>query len=46
MQFSYDVAVSFYYRYYKEKKQYLFVSVKYLSGEGFVITTFYTDKIK
>jgi hypothetical protein len=46
MPFSYDAAVSFYYRYYKEKKQYLFISVKYLNGEGFVITSFYTDKIK
>ena len=46
MPFSYDAAVSFYYRYCKEKKQYLFISVKYLNGEGFVITSFYTDKIK
>ncbi len=42
----YDVNVKFYYRYEKEEKQYLFVSVKYLNGEGFVITSFYTDSIK
>ena len=41
----YDPDVRFYYRYYKEKGQYLFVSVKYLNGEGFIITSFYTDKI-
>lgn len=45
-QFSYDPKVSFYYRYFKDKKQCLFISVKYLNGEGFVITSFYTDKIK
>ena len=42
----YDPDVRFYYRYYKDRKEYLFVSVKYLNGEGFIITSFYTDKIK
>ena len=42
----YDPDVKFYYRYYKDRKEYLFVSVKYLNGEGFIITSFYTDKIK
>ena len=42
----YDTDVRFYYRYYKDRKEYLFVSVKYLNGEGFIITSFYTDKIK
>jgi len=42
----YDPDVRFYYRYYKNRKEYLFVSVKYLNGEGFIITSFYTDKIK
>jgi len=42
----YDPDVHFYYRYYKERKEYLFVSVKYLNGEGYIITSFYTDKIK
>ena len=44
--FEYDAQVRFYYRYYKEKRMYLFVSVKYLNGHGFIITSFYTDKIK
>ena len=43
---SYDPKVHFYYKYYKERKEYLFISVKYINGEGFVITSFYTDKIK
>ncbi len=44
--FEYDEQVRFYFRYYKEKSEYLFISVKYLNGEGFIITSFYTDKIK
>ena len=43
---SYDLDVRFYYKYYKDRKEYLFISVKYLNGEGFIITSFYTDKIK
>jgi len=43
---NYDPDVRFYYRYYKDRKEYLFISVKYLNGEGFIITSFYTDKIK
>ncbi len=35
-----------YYKYYKDQEQYLLVSVKYLNGEGYIITSFYTDKIK
>ena len=45
-EFEYDPNVRFYYRYYKDRKEYLFISVRYLNGEGFVITSFYTDKIK
>jgi hypothetical protein len=44
--FEYDSQVGFYYRFYKERKDYLLVLVKYLNGNGFVITAFYTDKIK
>jgi len=43
---AYDPDVRFYYRHYKERREYLFISVKYLNGEGFIITSFYTDKIK
>lgn len=46
IQFEIDPAVHFYFRYFKPKSQYLFVSVKYLNGQGFIITSFYTDKIK
>lgn len=42
----YDADARFYYRYYKDRKEYLFISVKYLNGEGFIITSFYADKIK
>ena len=45
-EFEYDSDVRFYFRYYKERKEYLFVSVKYLNGEGYIITSFHTDKIK
>ncbi|MAE42382.1 hypothetical protein CMO93_01310 [Candidatus Woesearchaeota archaeon] len=45
-EFDYDPDVKFYFRYYKERKEYLFISVKYLNGEGFIITSFHTDKIK
>jgi len=42
----YDAGLRFYYRYDKGRKEYLFVSVKYLNGEGFIITSFYTDRIQ
>lgn len=44
-----DPNVRFYYRYYKNiklKAKYLLVMVKFLNGGGFIITSFYTDKIK
>ena len=45
----YDDNVMFYYRYYKDKKsgaKYLLTAVKHLNGDGFVITAFYTNKVK
>lgn len=45
-EFEYDPEVHFYYRFYKERREYLFISVRYLNGNGFIITSFYTDKIK
>ena len=42
----YDPNVHFYFRFYKDMKKFLFVSVKYLNGDGFIITSFYTDKAK
>jgi len=44
--FEYDPAVHFYFTYFKERRKYLFVSVKYLNGTGFIITAYYTDKIR
>ncbi|MBI2672111.1 hypothetical protein HYX16_04210 [Candidatus Woesearchaeota archaeon] len=44
-----DHNISFYYQYFKNIKineKYLVVVVKYLNGKGFIITSFYTDKIK
>jgi len=41
--------VKHYYKYYKDRKskaKYLRVIVKYLNGEGFVITAYFVDKIK
>ncbi len=46
IEFDVDPAVRFYYRYDKTRQAFLLVSVKYLNGEGFVITSFYTDKIR
>ena len=44
--FEFDPNVRFFYKYHKSRKEYLFASVKYLNGEGFVITSFFTNKIK
>ena len=44
-----DASVSFYYKYFKHRTspyKYLLVIVKYLNGEGYVITSYYEDKIK
>ena len=42
----YDEAVRHYYGYRKEQAEYLLVIVKYLNGEGFVITAYLTKKIQ
>ncbi len=42
----YDIMSKRYYRYDKNERAYLLVSVKYLNGKGFVITSFYTRHIK
>jgi hypothetical protein len=44
-----DPNVRYYYRYYKNLKsapKYILVAVKYLNGNGFIITSYYTNKIK
>ena len=38
--------VCYYYRYNKNNKKYLFVAVKYLNGDGFVVTAYYMRKIQ
>jgi len=40
-----DEAVRWYFLYNKQKKKYLKISVKYLNGDGYVITAHYTRKI-
>ena len=45
----YDENVRFYYKYYKERAsaaKHLLTAIKYLNGVGFVITSFYTNKVK
>ena len=39
-------SVKWFYKFNKVEKLYLLVSVKYLNGEGFIITSHYTSKIK
>ena len=38
--------VRYYYHYNKEKQRYLFVAVKYLNGDGFIITSYYMKRIQ
>jgi len=46
VDFDLDMNVHFYFKYYKDRKEYLFISIKYLNGDGFIITSFYTDTIQ
>ncbi len=44
----YDETINHFYKEYKDMdvfERYLFVSVKYLNGDGFIITSFYTNRI-
>lgn len=43
---TYDEHVKWYYRFNKELKEYLLVAVKYLNGEAFIITAYYTKHIQ
>ena len=43
-----DEKVRYFYKHFKNnpsEESYLLVSIKYLNGEGFIITSFFTDKI-
>ena len=44
-----DNKVKYYYKYFKDRKEkskYLLVIVKYLNGEGFIITAYFVRNIK
>jgi len=41
-----DECVNYYHTYIKKRKEYLVVVVKYLNGEGFIITIFYSKHKK
>ena len=45
-QHKFDENMRNYYKYTKKEKAYLLVAVKYLNGEGFVITSYYMRNIK
>ncbi len=48
-EYSLDEKVRYYYRYYKNKSspaKYLRVIVKYLNGDGFIITAHFVEKIQ
>ena len=45
VQHKYDDTMRNYCRYYKNERCYLLVSVKYLNGEGYVATAFFTRKV-
>lgn len=40
-----DESVVYYFKYHKNIGEYLLVAVKYLNGDGFIITSFYTTKL-
>ncbi len=42
----FDSALNYYYCFNKTKNRYLMVAVKYLNGEGFVLTALYTKRIR
>lgn len=47
--YEYDEDVRYYYNYYKSRQspaKYLLVIVKYLNGNGFIITAYFVKKIK
>jgi len=46
MPHKFDENAANYYKYNKKERAYLFVAVRYLNGEGFIITTFYTKQIR
>lgn len=45
-QYPYDKHTQYFYRYFKSEGHYLLIIVKYLNGEGFIITAYFVGKIK
>ncbi|MBS3124621.1 hypothetical protein J4437_08415 [Candidatus Woesearchaeota archaeon] len=48
INYSLEDDIKYYYRYYKNRKstaKYLRVIVKYLNGKGFIITSYFVDRI-
>ena len=41
-----DEKVKYYYQFIKEKAKFILLVVKYLNGEGYIITSYLIDKIK
>ena len=46
LEHTFDKKARNYYRYDKREKSYLLIAVKYLNGEGFIMTAFYTQRIR
>ena len=49
VNYLYDNKVKYYYKYFKDRKEkskHLLVIVKYLNGEGFIITSYFVRTIK
>lgn len=47
--YEYDDTVRYYYKYFKERSvpsKYLLVIVKYLNGEGFIITAYFVKNVR
>jgi len=41
----FDAKIHHFYKYYKSNAKYLLLIVKYLNGEGFIITAYFTRKM-
>ncbi len=46
VDYPYDKDMKYYYKYFKERKSYLLVIVKYLNGEGFIVTSYFVRNIQ
>ena len=46
VNYSHDKNIQCYYKHIKERKSYLLVIVKYLNGEGFIVTSYFVRNIQ